>query len=887
MLALKDYQQRALDALSGYFKTCLSLGNADTAFYETTRATLGVGMPYRSVAELPGLPYICLRIPTGGGKTFVACHAVNIATKELLKSDRCVVLWLVPSNTIREQTLKALTDRAHPYRQALDAAMGAVTVLDVTEALYLKRATLDATTTIIVSTMQAFRVEDTEGRKVYEASGALMEHFAELRESRGRSLEQREDGSIEYSLANVLRVRRPVVIVDEAHNARTPLSFGTLARFQPSCIIEFTATPDAEANPSNVLHSVSAAELKAEAMIKLPIRLETRPSWKELLADAVAVRSQLEAVAKAEQQETREYIRPIMLIQAQPKRQQHDTLTVEVVKQCLQQDHHIHDEEIAVATAEDKELEGVDLLRSDCAIRFVITIQALREGWDCPFAYVLCSVAELRSSTAVEQILGRLMRLPKAAWKRRAPLNMAYAFSASQSFADAANALTDALVQNGFNKLEAKELITPMPAIQHELPLSGAGVFMDMVTARVSEAPRMDELLRDLSGKVKYDAGTSTLIFQGVMDDRERDRLKECFATTEGKSAVERIYQQSRGLASGGSEAPSQRGERLAIPLLAIGCDNLFEPADETHVLETVWRLSECDSLLSEQEFPAIRSEGQQGEITVNEQGRVEARFLNDLHQQITFLNLDERWTVPTLIHWLDRTIPHRDITPEESGLFLTRLVRQVVEQRGIGLEQLVHDKYRLREAATAKIDGHRRKARVSAYQALFFAGGGGAITVSPEVCLFFDPLLYPYGTLYQGAYRFKKHYYPQVGDLRAEGEEFECAQFLDALPEVKYWARNIERRPSHSFWLPTSSDKFYPDFVCLLHDGCFLVVEYKGEERWSNDDSKEKRDIGGLWEARSKGSCMFVMPKGKRFEEVTAKVKSGHAMSKQVKTAA
>lgn len=874
MLALKEYQQRTLDALSAYFKTCVSLGNADTAFYETTRASWGTGIPYRSVAELPGLPYVCLRIPTGGGKTFVACHAVSIAAKELLKCDRCVVLWLVPSNAIREQTLKALKDRAHPYRQALEAAMGSVTILDVTEALYIKRTALDATTTIIVSTMQAFRVEDTEGRKVYESSGALMEHFAELQDAQRRSLEQREDGSIEYSLANVLRIRRPVIIVDEAHNARTPLSFGMLARFKPSCIIEFTATPDTDANPSNVLHSVSAAELKAEAMIKLPIRLETRPSWKELLADAVAIRSRLETVANAERQETGEYIRPVMLIQAQPRRQHQDTLTVEVIKQCLKEDHHIRDGEIAVATAEDKELDGVDLLRSDCEIRFVITIQALREGWDCPFAYVLCSVAELRSSTAVEQILGRLMRLPKAEWKRRAELNMAYAFSASQSFVEAANVLTDALVQNGFNKQEAKELITPMPAIQHELPLGDADVFMGMVTAEVSEAPRTEGLVRDLSEKVKYDAGTGTLTFQGTMDDRERDQLKGCFATEEGKAVVERVYRKSHRLPSEDTGTPSERGERLAVPILAIKQGDLFEPVDETHFLETPWRLSECDSILSEEEFPSNRSEGQQGEITVTDQGRIEAHFLSDLHQQITFLDFDERWTVPMLAHWLDRTISHRDITPEESGVFLTRLVRQLIEQRGISLERLVHDKYRLREAVAAKIDSHRRKAHFSAYQALLFSDGAGSVTVTPEICFSFDPLLYPYGTLYQGAYKFKKHYYPQV-DLKAEGEEFECAQFLDTLPEVKFWVRNIERRPSHSFWLPTSSDKFYPDFVCLLNDGRFLVVEYKGEDRWSNDDSKEKRDIGGLWEARSSGKCLFVMPKGKRFEEITAKIVS------------
>ena len=242
------------------------------------------------------------------------------------------------------------------------------------------------------------------------------------------------------------------------------------------------------------------------------------------------------------------------------------------------------------------------------------------------------------------------------------------------------------------------------------------------------------------------------------------------------------------------------------------------------------------------------------------------------------FLDFDERWTVPALVHWMDRTISHRDITPEESGVFLTRLVRQIIERRSISLERLVHDKYRLREAVAAKIDGHRQKAHISAYQVFLFSDESSSVTVNPEICFSFDPLLYPYGSLYQGAYRFEKHYYPQVGDLKAEGEEFECAQFLDTLPEIKFWVRNIERRPSHSFWLPTSSDKFYPDFVCLLTDGRFLVVEFKGEDRWSNDDSKEKRDIGGLWEARSSGQCLFIMPKGKRLEEITEKIRSKDA---------
>ncbi len=105
------------------------------------------------------------------------------------------------------------------------------------------------------------------------------------------------------------------------------------------------------------------------------------------------------------------------------------------------EDFRIPKKQIARSTAEDKGLGGVDIAAKDRELRYVITVQALKEGWDCPFAYILCSVAELRSSTAVEQVLGRIMRLPNVRKKTRPELNVAYAFTASTSFAEAATAL--------------------------------------------------------------------------------------------------------------------------------------------------------------------------------------------------------------------------------------------------------------------------------------------------------------------------------------------------------------------------------------------------------------------------------------------------------------
>jgi type III restriction enzyme len=75
-------------------------------------------------------------------------------------------------------------------------------------------------------------------------------------------------------------------------------------------------------------------------------------------------------------------------------------------------------------------------------------------------------------------------------------------------------------------------------------------------------------------------------------------------------------------------------------------------------------------------------------------------------------------------------------------------------------------------------------------------------------------------------------------------------------------------------FRLHFLTDKFYPDFVCKLKDDRYLVVEYKGADRWSNDDSKEEHRLGELWALKSEGRCLFVMPKGKDWEAIKALAK-------------
>jgi type III restriction enzyme len=116
------------------------------------------------------------------------------------------------------------------------------------------------------------------------------------------------------------------------------------------------------------------------------------------------------------------------------------------------------------------------------------------------------------------------------------------------------------------------------------------------------------------------------------------------------------------------------------------------------------------------------------------------------------------------------------------------------------------------------------------------------------------------------------KHFFPQIGNLKGDGDEFECALFLATqLGGVKFWVRNVECKKT-SFSLQTGSDRFYPDFLCMLENGKILAVEYKNSRDWDLPENREKRQLDELWEKRSDSNCLFIMPKGRDFDAIRRK---------------
>lgn len=867
MLALKTYQSNSLAALKAFLDGARIAG-VETAFAKHAIALAGQIPQYRKIPGLDEVPYVCLRLPTGAGKTLLAAHSIGVTARAYLEEDNPIVLWLVPSNTIRTQTLAALKNPAHPYRQVIDETFdGKVSVFDIAELELIRPKDLQERVCVVVGTLQTLRVDSTDGRDVYAHKEALEPHFAKVSKDHP-GLERLEGGQIKFSFANLLNLHRPLVIMDEAHNARTKLTFEVLARVAPACIIELTATPSHDRETgSNVLHRVSASELKAEDMIKLPIVLTEHGNWQDAIHAALETRASLAATAAKSDPS----IRPLLLLQAENKDKE---ANVDALKAHLVENEGIAPEAIAIATGAQRELDGIDLFDPACKIEIIITVQALKEGWDCSFAYVFCSVANIQSAKDVEQLLGRVLRMPYARRRPVEALNRAYAHVSSPSFAQAANGLKDALVAMGFEQEEAETVIQP------QQDWLGKGTtplpfMLSPLTLTTTEKPNLSGLSDTELAQVEIKEtapGSVEIHVKGEVTQDLAAKLVNALPKTERAEAqktleTHRHYQTRK-------PSPAEQKQPFQVPRLCLWVQGELELAERELFLDANgWNLLDYPA-----ELPQFRYDDAAKRFVFDVDGDKVVWNMLDAQAQTAFGEGFAGLTMNDLVRWLDKQVRQPDVRQETLLEFLRRVVTSLHDKQGFDLATLLRAKFILAKVLTDKIKRHREEAYAKGYQETLF-GPAAAVESSFEYAFMFDPASYPANCFYSGRYRFQKHYYAIPGELEGKGEEFDCAFALDSIKQVKYWVRNLSTQPRASFWLPTSTDRFSPDFVAMLEDGRLLVVEYKGAGYVTNDDSKEKKLLGELWEKKSNGKGFFLMAEKQDglgrgvFEQLRAKV--------------
>jgi len=456
-MELKPYQQQVINDLSLFLEQVQETKNVKDSFYNFwanhPRTPLfpfsGTAIePYKN--NVARVPHICVKVPTAGGKTFIACNAIKTIFDAFDYDRPKAVVWLVPSITILDQTIKNLKDSSHAYRQKINSHFGGkVEVFD--KAALLQGGGFNATSVkeqlnIFVLSFDSIRTANKEGRKVYEQNGSL------------QSFEMLLGHEEEISLMKVLNFLNPLVIVDESHNAETDLSVDMLKAFNPCFILDLTATPRKN---SNIISFIDALELKRENMVKLPVIVYNHQDKTEVINSSLQLQKRLELQAIEEEKKGGKYIRPIVLFQAQPKNGR-DFSNAEEEKSNVQRlkekliELKIPENQIKIKTANINEIKGLDLLSKECDVRYIITINALKEGWDCPFAYVLASLADKSSPVDVEQILGRVLRQPYVMKHNFPLLNLSYVLTASAKFMDTLQNIVKGLNRAGFSDKDYK-----------------------------------------------------------------------------------------------------------------------------------------------------------------------------------------------------------------------------------------------------------------------------------------------------------------------------------------------------------------------------------------------------------------------------------------------
>lgn len=418
-------------------------------------------------------PNFCLKIPTGGGKTLMATYAVEFYLEHLKRQKTGFVLWVVPSEQIYAQTLSALRDRSHPYRERLDAITGH-RVKVITKKDRFSPNDVKENLVVLVMMLQSFSRDKFKKAdlKFFKDNGKFDEFFP-LETNQDKQMELFEvypnldleqefgsllGGKVKTSFGNVVKMLEPLIILDEGHKAKTEIASEAIKECNPSCVCELTATPTEEAN---VLFSVAGRELEKEDMIKLDLNLIEKDTveWKTLLNYSAEHLNRLQEEAITYQKETGVYIRPINLIQVEAtgkNQRKEGKIHAEDVREHLIETGLVKPEEIRVKSSAKNELENEDLLSSKSPVRFIITKQALQEGWDCPFAYSLTVLGGSSSKRALTQLVGRVLRQPYARKTKVKALDESYVFCLRDSSKDLVKAIRNGFEYDGMGDLASR-----------------------------------------------------------------------------------------------------------------------------------------------------------------------------------------------------------------------------------------------------------------------------------------------------------------------------------------------------------------------------------------------------------------------------------------------
>ncbi len=848
-MELKPYQQQVINDLSSFLEHIQETKDTKEAFYnfwaKHPRTPL---YPYSGTAIEPyknnvaRVPHICIKVPTAGGKTFIACNAIKTVFDAFDYDRPKAVVWLVPSITILDQTIKNLKDTSHPYRQKINSHFGnKVEVFDKSALLQgsgFNSTSVKEQLNIFVLSFDSIRTANKEGRKVFEQNGSL------------QSFETLLGKDEEITLMKVMQFLNPLVVVDESHNAETDLSVEMLKGFNPCFILDLTATPR---NNSNIISFIDALELKRENMVKLPVIVYNHQDKTEVINSSLQLQKRLELQAIEEEKKGGKYIRPIVLFQAQPKNGK-DFLNEEEEKSNVQKlkekliELKIPIEQIKIKTASINEIKGIDLMNRDCEVRYIITINALKEGWDCPFAYILASLADKSSAVDVEQILGRVLRQPYVMKHNFPLLNLSYVLTASSKFMDTLQNIVKGLNKAGFSEKDYKLADTSIqePA-QKQDPLEQLTIFptseetteditSDIDTTRIS-VPSETELPSETISEIEKTAIQQNETFEKTVSEMDATN------TTALPNEIQQLVKTYSI-----KDIFKEQAEKINLPqfYLKVPSNDLFGQREDELPLEKEnlldgFALSKADTNIA---FDSITSELYKVDLdeTKKEHTPTFVRLDGSVKESVMAYILDPARKDSRVKNFTKRIMDiignMYPIPDKEIEKYINRILEDFKDEQ---FNDFANNEY----TYTDKI-----KQKIKSLSDLFAEKKFKDFLDTDKV--FIKPSFQLPKNISPGdtSKDITKSLYEKEGNMN--GFEERVINEIGNMTNIAFWTRNIERK---GFRI-NGFVNHYPDFIIQTKSGKTLLLETKGDHL----DAEPKIRLGGLWASKAGNNYRYFM---------------------------
>lgn len=854
-MELKSYQQKVIENLEEYLEYVQehkSLAKAFNQYWEDKIGSYnpldGTGMePYKN--NIPNAAHVCVKVPTAGGKTFIAVNALHTIFSAYDSSKPKAVIWLVPWSNLLQQTVNTLSNPEHPYRQKLNSLFNNRVEIyqkeDLLQGSNFNPTVVKDQLSIFVMSFASLRARNKDDRKVYQENGQL-EAFV----SQYKNNEHILDGIDDTALINVLRSLNPVLVVDESHNAESDLSVDMLKNLNPSFILDLTATPREN---SNIVSLVPAIELKKEHMVKLPVIVYNNYDKTEVINNALHLQRKLENLAKKQEAESGKYIRPIVLFQAQP-RTKDDNTTFEKLKEQLL-GLGIPESHIKIKTANIDELKGIDLMSKECEVRYIITINALKEGWDCPFAYILASLADKSSAVDVEQILGRVLRQPYVQKHKSFQLNLSYVLTASAKFNETLQSIVKGLQESGFSEKdyrkvdkmteEEKKTVTTDPVESFLFPEQQAEQTEEIIDKnRVTFDPNATE-----------EAETTSVIEEiEVIAEEQNRQLEEQIKEQEKQPVDENIFQEMGAKVKRYKVKESNKDfiDKIEFPqfFIKVAASDIFGTDEELLNRESLlkdFKLSNEDIKI---DFDQISSDLYKIDLEESKKNeyrpsftKIEDAMVKDPIAEYILAKPKEN-QIKDITHQMMQIIGNMyPIPDQEIKVYIGRILNSMNTEQ---LRDILVRKWSYTDKIKIKI-----RQLSDAYAEVRFMDLLKSKQINTKANWKLGNEIVPGNT----GSSIGNSLYEREGYMN--GFEEKVAMEIGTSSNVAFWHRNLER--GKGFYINGFKANHYPDFIMQTKSGKTILIETKGDHL-DGSESEAKCRLGNEWEKQAGQDFAYFM---------------------------